>query len=229
MSHTRWILPFAMLAACATAAPSPASTTQDTQSVTLQWTAPGDDGWTGTARLYEIRYSTTPLTATNFLFGTRLPTTVLPGPAGSKQTLTVLGLTPGIPYYFAIRTMDEAGNWSALSNVARVSPGAEQLALRSLNQATIVPISFAEPRPNPSRSSAQFAVTLPGPNYLRIEAFDIGGRKVRTIAMGEYAAGAFDLRWDLRDDSGQTLQPGTYLVRGQLGEQVFMRRVTVLR
>ena len=51
---------------------------------------------------------------------------------------------------------------------------------------------------------------------------------MKTVAMGEYAAGNFDLSWDLRDDAGHALQAGTYLVRGQLGENVFLRRVNVV-
>ena len=35
-------------------------------SVTLTWTAPGDRGNTGTAASYDIRYSTSPITAANF-------------------------------------------------------------------------------------------------------------------------------------------------------------------
>ena len=41
---------------------------------------------------------------------------------------------------------------------------------------------------------------------MRVEAFDVAGRKVKTIAMGQYAAGAFDLKWDLRDDGGRRSQ-----------------------
>ena len=84
-------------------------------------------------------------------------------------------------------------------------------------------------RPNPASGQARFAVTLPKQDWLRVEAFDVAGRKVRTIAMGEYSAGAFDLHWDLHDDDGQALAAGTYMVRGQLGDEVFLRRVTLVR
>lgn len=226
MSVTRWSPWIAVLALCALQTPSRASLDEATQTITLQWTAPGDDGWTGQAMMYDVRCSRTPITALNYMFAQRVSTTLLPGPAGTKQTLSVVGLTPGVDYYFAVRAVDEAGNWAQISNVAHVVPSAalESYALRP----AVVTLDFDAPRPNPSREDTRFAVTLPGPSWMRVEAFDVAGRKVRTIAMGQYAAGAFDLKWDLRDDGGRRLQPGTYMVRGQVGENVFLRRVTVM-
>ncbi len=43
-----------------------ATGTVTTSSVALSWTAPGDDGATGTASSYDIRYSTSTITAGNW-------------------------------------------------------------------------------------------------------------------------------------------------------------------
>jgi FlgD Ig-like domain len=221
----RWSPWIALLAICTTHTPARASLDGAEQTVTLQWTAPGDDGWFGQAYMYDVRYSRTPITPSNYMWATRVPTTLLPGAAGTKQSLTVLGLTPGLDYYFAVRAIDEAGNWSQISNVAHVLTAVQQTYA---SRPALVTLDFDQPRPNPSRGDTRFAVQLPNPSWMRVEAFDVSGRKIRTIAMGQYAAGAFDLKWDLRDDGGRRLQPGTYMVRGQVGENVFLRRVTVM-
>ena len=86
-------------------------------SVTLIWTAPGDDSLTGTATRYDIRYSLFPITEDNFKYCSGpggLPRPVGPG---IVQQFTVFGLFPGLRYYFAMRTADERLNWSRLSNV----------------------------------------------------------------------------------------------------------------
>lgn len=202
--------------------PSPASS--QTRSVTLEWTAPGDDGYIGKATAYEIRFSRYPITPQNFVFAVRLNTALLPGPVGTHERMTVFGLQYGIPYYFALRAYDDAGNLSQISNVAYLSPGVAEVD----GQAALEP-QFAAPHPNPVRSSTMFAVTMPKSDQLRVEAFDISGRKVRTIAQGQYSGGTFNLKWDLRADDGHPLQAGAYLVRGQLGESVFLRRVNVIR
>ncbi|MCC6349255.1 MAG: DUF1565 domain-containing protein [Candidatus Eisenbacteria bacterium] len=87
-------------------------------SVLLSWTAPGDDGSSGIAAAYDIRWSTSPIDAGNFASAT--PFTSVPDPlsAGQPQTFVALGLQPSTQYWFAIRTRDESTNWSAVSNVA---------------------------------------------------------------------------------------------------------------
>jgi chitodextrinase len=95
--------------------------TVQSQSVTLTltWTAPGDDGNVGIATAYDIRYSTDPALLVNS-FGSAAQVSNAPPPdtAGSSQTVTVSGLEPSTTYYFALKTVDEQGNWSGLSNVA---------------------------------------------------------------------------------------------------------------
>jgi len=88
-------------------------------TVRLQWTAPGDDGTIGTASVYDLRVSTSPIDLSNWSSASQV--TGLPAPlaAGTKQGVTVSGLTRGTTYYFAVRTEDDAGNWSGLSNVFR--------------------------------------------------------------------------------------------------------------
>lgn len=87
--------------------------------VTLVWTAPGDDGNLGTATTYEMRYSLSPITTGNWGQSTLVPGLPAPQSAGTRQSVAVQGLTQGTTYYFAMRTQDDAGNWSPLSNVLR--------------------------------------------------------------------------------------------------------------
>lgn len=86
-------------------------------SLTLIWTAPGDDGSTGTATQYDIRYSTSTITAANFASATQVSNEPLPKVTGTPETLMVAGLTTNTRYYFALKTADERSNWSAISNV----------------------------------------------------------------------------------------------------------------
>lgn len=90
----------------------------NSDSCNLSWTAPGDDGNIGTATAYEMRYSTTSITADNFGSAHAVSGEPAPEAAGTEQSLTVSGLNEGTLYYFAIRTRDEASNWSGISNVA---------------------------------------------------------------------------------------------------------------
>jgi len=95
-----------------------AATAVSSNTVTLAWTAPGDDGIVGTASSYDIRYTTAGVIAStaDFNFATQVQGEPAPQIAGSTETFTVTSLAPGTTYFFGIRTADDAGNISGLSN-----------------------------------------------------------------------------------------------------------------
>jgi FlgD Ig-like domain len=195
-----------------------------TGSITLSWTAPGDDSLSGTAKAYDLRYSLNPITAANFTAAYQMAPEPVPLAPGNKQTTTVRGLTGGSYYYFAIRTVDDAGNWSGLSNVAHLMVGGP-LAVGDAPP----DLAFSAPFPNPSRATASFTLTLPSAMETSIEVYDASGRRVRTLARGDHGAGRETIVWDLRDEAGRPLASGLYLVHAWLGTQVFVRRVIVTR
>jgi hypothetical protein len=84
--------------------------------IVISWTAPGDDGATGTATSYNIRYSLNPITAVNFAAAAAVTNPPAPQPSGTHQSFIVGGLTPAQVYYFAIRASDDVGNLSGVSN-----------------------------------------------------------------------------------------------------------------
>ena len=86
-------------------------------SLALRWTAPGDDGTTGTASSYDIRYSTSPITNGNFASATPATGEPLPTASGTIQTFSLAGLNGSQIYYVAMKTIDDRGNTSLISNV----------------------------------------------------------------------------------------------------------------
>jgi len=85
-------------------------------SATVSWTATGDDGMLGTATGYDLRYATRAISESNWSTATRVNNLPIPLPAGTVQSATIDGLADDQSYYFAIRAVDEAGNWSLISN-----------------------------------------------------------------------------------------------------------------
>lgn len=85
-------------------------TGQDGRSITLAWTAPGDDGNTGTAADYDF-FFINPTTNARTL----LPTTLIPATAGTPQSVAV-----NVPFInfsgtIQLRTYDDTGNTSDAS------------------------------------------------------------------------------------------------------------------
>jgi hypothetical protein len=85
--------------------------------VDLTWTATGDDGAVGKAKKYEIRYALTPINTPLDWDYAEPAAGVFAAPqiAGSPEAMTVVGLTPGARYFFAVRVSDNAW-YDVLSN-----------------------------------------------------------------------------------------------------------------
>lgn len=91
--------------------------TVDTTAL-LAWTAPGDDGYEGTATSYDIRYATDSLVLKNWSNAYAYPNPPEPLGAGNSQQHEVGGLSLDSSYFFGIKATDDVGNVSDLSNLA---------------------------------------------------------------------------------------------------------------
>ncbi|MDD3626880.1 MAG: T9SS type A sorting domain-containing protein, partial [bacterium] len=92
--------------------------------VTLEWTAPGDDGYScWPAAGYDIRYSNSPINEGNWNSCTQVESEPAPGNGGSNQVFTVQDLSSGTTYYFGLKTKDEFNQWSDLSNIVSAFTG----------------------------------------------------------------------------------------------------------
>lgn len=95
-------------------------------SITLEWTAGGDDGTVGTASTYQMRWSTvrpdtTSIASMDTWWAGATAVSGLPIPmiSGTRQTMVVAGpFAAGQTYYFVLKACDEVPLCSPYSNVA---------------------------------------------------------------------------------------------------------------
>jgi hypothetical protein len=88
-------------------------------AVTLTWTAPGDNGDTGTATGYVVKYSATgPVNDTSWDSATSYDQSWTPQLGGEGESHVIYNLSAGVKYWFAIKAYDEVPNYSEISNNA---------------------------------------------------------------------------------------------------------------
>ncbi len=92
----------------------------DATSATLSWINAGDDYLSGAADQFDIRYSENEINENNFSEAKRFENTPKPLESLQEQTWQAGGLDPGKKYTIAARAIDEAGNYSELSNIVAV-------------------------------------------------------------------------------------------------------------
>ena len=88
-------------------------------SISLTWTATGDDGDVGIASKYDVRYSISEITTEeDWNNATQTVGELKPQALGSEESFTVKNLGFNTTYYFAVKVVDDVGNYSGLSNSA---------------------------------------------------------------------------------------------------------------
>ncbi|MCC7264144.1 MAG: T9SS type A sorting domain-containing protein [Candidatus Latescibacteria bacterium] len=83
--------------------------------------------------------------------------------------------------------------------------------------------------PNPFNLQTSTPYQLATSSVVRLEIFDLQGHRVRTIEKGTQPPGFYQEIWHRRDDQGQKLASGVYLVRLQAGSYSAVRKVLLLK
>ncbi len=189
-------------------------------SVTLRWTAVGDDGTTGRPARYLVHAAREPLDDGNFDAAERAWSIDPRAAAGAAESRVLGGFPVGERWWFALRAEDARGNRSPLSNVVTALTG--PLAARG----GVALAAAANPARAPVTLYWQGAPEALGLDQ-RVRVYDLSGRVVRTIAVGRGAAGA--AQWDGRDEQGASTPPGLYFARLESGSFHGLARIVLLR
>ncbi len=94
----------------------------DQFSVDLTWRTDSEN--TDISYEYDIRYSTSPITAENYTNTTEAQLTPVYhsdlDPEGMERNYIVAGLNPNTTYYFAVKSKHQARDWSPISNIVSI-------------------------------------------------------------------------------------------------------------
>lgn len=78
---------------------------------------------------------------------------------------------------------------------------------------------------NPFSASLDLRVDLPSPAPVRLDVFNVQGRRVRAVNWGTLPAGVHPLSWDGRLERGASAGAGIYWISVRAGDQRFIRQV----
>ncbi|MEW5795015.1 MAG: T9SS type A sorting domain-containing protein [Candidatus Zixiibacteriota bacterium] len=178
--------------------------------VTLGWSAPGDDGGSGTSDSYDIRYAFAPLSESNW--ASAIPVGNAPDPASSGQpeSFAVSNLPLGT-VYFGIKSWDEAGNPSAMSNLALVLV----TGVNNPDDNAVLPqrTSLTGIWPNPFNSQARIEYEVAELGRVEITVYNVLGQEVARLLNALRSNGLYQLWWDGTDSRGSPVASGIYFCR----------------
>jgi hypothetical protein len=85
-------------------------------------------------------------------------------------------------------------------------------------------------RPNPFNPMTTISYDLPEATSVRLAVYDLSGRLVRTLRMGETeSAGNHSITWNGLDDASRSVATGTYIYRIQAGAFTATKRMVLVK
>ena len=203
-----------------------AATGRGQGEATLSWTSPGNDAYSGTADHYVIRYSLSPLTEANWLAAAAVISPPFPQQAGRNESFVVNGLTPGSTYYFGIKTYDEAGNASPISNLAIIN-----IVLDVADEGPPLPgrSRLLGNHPNPFNSTTVIDFQISSRTHVLVSIYDLLGQRVSTLVDAVKAVGSYSAYWDGTNSRGESVASGVYFCRMDINESSELRKMLLLK
>ncbi|MCB0277057.1 MAG: PKD domain-containing protein, partial [Calditrichaeota bacterium] len=89
--------------------------------------------------------------------------------------------------------------------------------------------SLGQNYPNPFNPTTEIAYRLENSGPVSLTVYNSLGQKVRTLVNSNQPAGAFQVRWDARNDQGQPVVSGVYIYTLRAGQQTLTRKMTLTR
>ena len=127
--------------------------------------------------------------------------------AGLKDWLPVRAVCAGSDNLFA--GLGGGGVWRTPNLSAVPDAGGDELPAP--------PSSVLKVHPNPFRTGAMVAFSLEHRQTVDLAVFDVAGRRVASLAVGDFGAGTHNRVWDGTTDSGGPAAAGVYFVRLRSG------------
>ncbi len=192
-------------------------------SVTFAWDASTDDTTPAAGLTYQLRVGTTP-GGSEVLAPSANPSGKLRVPAdgncGSHLSWT-MNLLRGT-YYWSVQSIDAgyAGSPFATEVFVEQTTAVEGPSLEGFALGVAIP--------TPARTAMVVPFSLPREAAVRMEVFDLSGRRIATLADAKYGAGRHEARWDVTA-SQVPVASGVYLVRLTAGAFIAARRIVVSR
>ena len=83
--------------------------------------------------------------------------------------------------------------------------------------------------PNPFNPSTELRIQLPESGDVAVNVYNLNGQVVRSLLHGHRPAGVWRVVWDGRDQKGQMVSSGVYIVGMKAGQHAVVRKVTLIR
>ena len=83
--------------------------------------------------------------------------------------------------------------------------------------------------PNPFNPATTISFDLPNDNLVKINIYNLLGQKVKSLLNLKLTAGTHEIIWDGKNEVGQSVSSGLYLLTIKTGEYSALKKMILLR
>lgn len=127
---------------------------------------------------------------------------------------------------------NDAENWAS-SGAELGTPGQQNSSYDALSNDIdeIIPSVFAlhQNYPNPFNPTTSIEYDLPNDSYTVVTVFDVMGKHVKTLVDKNQSAGFKTIRWDAKNDKGESVAAGMYIYQIKSGANIASKKMILLR
>ncbi len=150
-------------------------------------------------------------------------------PDGPGDMDNFVGYQSAGPWRFHVSDREE-GNTGTLNNWGIRIIGTGEVT-KTEDETVQLPssLSLRQNYPNPFNPSTNVSFSLPQAGQVRLEIFDLLGRRVAVLVDRALSAGEHLVIWDGRTDNGQSVSSGIYFARLTAGDETAVIRMSLLK
>jgi hypothetical protein len=144
--------------------------------------------------------------------------------ADDHDTLLTDTTAPTSALYYIVTAIDVHKNQGTKSNEASVAASTGVGNLPPITALTVL-----QNHPNPFTGETQLQVGLPAREDVRIQIYDVAGKRVRDVTIPNETKGWDTVKLTARDDHGSPLASGVYFYRVHAGSETVTKKMVIAR
>ena len=101
----------------------------------------------------------------------------------------------------------------------------------SSNSAQNIPMTFKlnQNHPNPFNMQTEISYQLAEATHVKVIVYNTSGQKVRTLVDSKTEAGIYSIRWDGKNDLGETMASGVYIYKLESSNNILSRKMILMK
>lgn len=138
------------------------------------------------------------------------------------------GLTENTKYYWRVTKLNNFGNTSDTSSTFNFTTGTTT-GIEALNN--VIPDSYNlyQNYPNPFNPTTIIRFALSEASFVTLKIYNMLGQEVKTLVNEQMSAGTFNVQWKGDDNFSSKVSSGTYIYRVVAGENIFTKKMILLK